>query len=154
MKKWLRRMRGALGMGLTWAIGWAPVGAVTGWVTGVLLGFPLIGIALNYTAMFGVLGFAAGTIFSTVLSITERRRRFEELSSARFVTWGALGGSVLGVMAVAIGLVGLEFTWFGAAVIGIAALMGAGSAAGTLAIARAADTPAQLKATDEVQKLA
>ena len=52
MKKWLRRIRGAVGMGLTWAAAWAPVGVLMGtivdrdgsmdemWgaVTGLLLG--------------------------------------------------------------------------------------------------------------------
>jgi len=28
MKKWLRRIRGAVGMGLTWAAGWALVGVL------------------------------------------------------------------------------------------------------------------------------
>lgn len=70
MTKWLQRIRGAIGMGLTWAAGWVPVAAVTGLITGVVIGlFPLGRIAANYALMFGVLGFVGGTIFSTVLSI-------------------------------------------------------------------------------------
>ena len=45
--------------------------------------------------MFGVLGMIGGTIFSTVLSLTEGRRSFHQLSLPRFVVWGALGGLVL-----------------------------------------------------------
>jgi hypothetical protein len=50
MKKWLQRIRGAIGIGLTWAAGWAPIGAITGWVTGVFLGFPLGVVTANYDA--------------------------------------------------------------------------------------------------------
>jgi len=139
MRKWLRRIRGAIGMGLTWATGWAPVGAVTGWITGLVLGFPLGGIAVNYAVMFGVLGFVGGTIFSTVLRITEGRRTFDELSLPRFVGWGALGGLVLGGLSVMIGLLGAGLGTLGAVMAGVATLLGAGSAAGTLAIARRAD---------------
>lgn len=141
MRGWLRRVRGAIGMGLTWAIGWAPVGAVTGWVTGILLGFPAGGVAVNYAIMFGVLGFVGGTLFSTVLRITEGRRTFEELSLARFTAWGALGGLALGGLSVLIGLLGASFGTLGAVMTGVATLLGAGSAAGTLAIARKADDP-------------
>jgi hypothetical protein len=41
MKTWIQRVRVAIGIGLTWAAGWAPLGAVTGLATGTLLGFPL-----------------------------------------------------------------------------------------------------------------
>ena len=36
MKNWLRRVRGAIGMGLTWAAGWSPIGAVIGLVNSYL----------------------------------------------------------------------------------------------------------------------
>ena len=36
MKHWLRRIRGAVGMGLTWAAGWALAGVLIG-VTSILL---------------------------------------------------------------------------------------------------------------------
>src|SRR5688500_18109716 len=86
----LQRIRGAIGMGLTWAAGWAPIGAVTGWVTGAALGFPLGVVTANYAVTFGVLGFIGGTIFSTVLRLAEGGRSFDQLSLPRFVAWGAL----------------------------------------------------------------
>lgn len=142
MKMWLERIRGAIGIGLTWAAGWAPIGAVTGWVTGVVLGFPLGVVTANYAVMFGVLGFVGGTIFSTVLSIAEGRRRFSELSLPRFVGWGALGGLLLGGLAVAAGLLGPGLTVLDGVIAGTATLLGAGSAAGTLVIARKAQSRA------------
>ncbi len=78
MKKWLRRIRGAVGMGLTWAAGWSPIGAVIGLVMGVVLGgVPLGVVVARYVGMFAALGFFGGAIFSTVLRIAEGRRRFD-----------------------------------------------------------------------------
>ena len=140
MRSWLKRVRGVIGMGLTWAVGWAPIGGIAGLVIGALFGFPLGGIALNYAGMFGVLGFVGGMVFSTLVRIAEGRRRFDELSIPRFAAWGGLGGLALGALAVTINLVGLGgITPLTVAVIGAAGLLGAGSAAGTLALARHAD---------------
>ena len=151
MKKWLQRLRGALGIGVTWAVGWAPVGALTGLITGIFLGgVPWGVIATNYAVMFGVLGLVGGTIFSTVLSLADGRRRFDQLSLPRFVGWGALGGLLLGGIAVTASLLGSGISILGAAIVGVSTLLGAGSAAGTLAIARAADDQALLEEGEEV----
>ena len=138
MKKWLQRTRGAIGIGLTWAAGWAPIGALTGWLTGMFFDFPLGVVATNYAVMFGVLGFIGGAIFSIVLSLAERHRSFDQLSLPRFVAWGAAGGVLLGGLAVTAGLLGSGATLLGAVMIGAATRLGAGSAAGTLAIAKKA----------------
>lgn len=139
MKNWLQRVRGAIGIGATWAAAWAPIGALTGWMTAVLVDFPPAVVAANYAATFAVLGLMGGTIFSTVLRLAEGRRSFEQLSLARFVGWGALGGLVLGGLAVSGGLLGAGFTTLGAVIAGATTLLGAASAAGTLVVARAAD---------------
>jgi len=149
MKKWLKRIRGAVGLGLTWAVGWASVGAVIGLVyffgvIGVQSG--LLGAFLAaYVRMFATLGFLGGAIFSTVLGIAEGRRRFDELSLPRFAAWGALGGLLLGVIALT-GWAGTLPVVLGRVmgpmdflVAGVATLLGAGSAAGSLALARRAD---------------
>jgi hypothetical protein len=90
MRTWLRRIRGAIGMGVTWAAAWAAAGSVPRWVFGVDTDAPL-------PLIFGVLGFIAGVIFSGVLALTEggRRRRFDQMSLPRFAGWGAMGGLLL-----------------------------------------------------------
>lgn len=40
MTKWLRRVRGALGMGLAWAAGWALAGVLIGVTANLLPGLP------------------------------------------------------------------------------------------------------------------
>jgi hypothetical protein len=70
MSKWLRRIRGAIGMGLTWAAGWAPIGAVVGVALHEILPASPIGLAsvvvLNATT-FAVLGLIGGTVFGGLL---------------------------------------------------------------------------------------
>ena len=136
MKKLLQRIRGAVGIGLTWAAGWAPIGAVTGWITAALFHFPMGTVITNYAVTFGVLGFIGGTLFSTVLSLADGRRSFNQLSLRRFAMWGALGGLLLGGLSAGAGLLGAGLSVLGVVMTGAAALLGAGSAAGMLAIAR------------------
>ncbi len=98
MKKWLRRIRGAVGTALTWAAGWSVVGAIFGTVLGR---DPAALLGLAYS--FAIPGFIGGAIFSAVLGIVEGRRRFDQMSLPRFAVWGALGGGLLSVLLFAAG---------------------------------------------------
>ena len=88
MRKWLRRIRGAIGIGLTWAAAWGVVGMVPRWLFGFNTDVP-------FPLVFGVLGFIAGVIFSGLLMLTEGRRGFDQMSLPRFAAWGAVGGFLL-----------------------------------------------------------
>ena len=105
MKKWLKRIRGALGMGLTWAVAWSPFGAILGLVLWVVIGgTPLLNTLVGFVAAAATLGFVGGAAFSVVLGIAEGRRRFDEMSLPRFAGWGALGGLLVTlVMALVLG---------------------------------------------------
>ena len=140
MKKWLRRIRGAIGMGLTWAIAWFGAGL------GLLLVVGFGAADVPFPIVFGVFGFLAGVTFSGVLGIVEGRRRFDQMSLPRFAAWGAVGGLLLsGIFAWAAGLGG-EFLVLGP----VFALSGAGSAAGSLALARMAEDRELLDASADV----
>jgi hypothetical protein len=149
MKRWLKRARGALGMGLTWAVGWAIFGLLIG-VSSILLPF------LPWERFFEVFdaplpalavpGFFGGVIFSFVLGIAGRRRRFDELSLPRFAAWGAVGGLLLSLVPaamVAVGLAHLGRPDFGlwsvtASISGPLILLSTLSASGSLMLARLA----------------
>ncbi len=128
MKKWLRRIRAAIVMGLTWAVAWFGAGIILLLVVG-------FGAAdVPFPLFFALLGFLAGVTFSGVLGIVEGRRRFDQMSLPRFAAWGAVGGLLLsGIFSWVAGLGG-EFLVLGP----VFALAGAGCAAGSLALARMA----------------
>jgi hypothetical protein len=149
MKKWLRRIRGAIGMGLTWAAAWGAVGTITMLVFLLVTGsrpdapFPLI---------FGAFGFVAGVIFSGVLGLVEGRRRFDQMSLPRFAAWGATLGFLLSATIVlAVSRAGdPAFLWNLVVVGPIFAVAAAGSAAGSLALARRAHDRELLETTERV----
>ncbi len=154
MKKWLRRIRGAIGMGLTWAAGWALVVVLMG-VTTILL--PGTGLEVIFEAaddellMVMVLpAFAGGVVFSTVLGIAGRRRRFDELSLPQFAAWGAIGGLLLGLIPAAAVAVGEGSLATAALIIGPVTLLSAVSASGSLMLARIAEDRALLEASEDV----
>ena len=65
MQKWRRRIRGAIGMGLTWAAAWFGAGMVM--LLGLLLATGSTGADVPYPLGFGAFGFVAGVTFSGVL---------------------------------------------------------------------------------------
>ena len=89
MKRWLKRIRGSLGMGLTWAA----VGFGVGAVLELLSGAPVNGALFENALLAAVMGFINGVAFSAVLRIAEGRRTFEEMSLWRFAGWGVVGGA-------------------------------------------------------------
>ncbi|MDA1104941.1 MAG: hypothetical protein O2956_15270 [Gemmatimonadetes bacterium] len=141
MSTWVKRIRGAIGMGLTWATAWFAAGMALLLVVGpdaADVPFPL---------GFAFLGFLAGTTFSGVLGLVEGRRRFDQLSIPRFATWGGVGGLLFSGIFVVVAALGVDTLLVLAPVF---ALAGAGCAAGTLALARKAEDRGVLDAGAEV----
>lgn len=147
MKKWQRRMRGAVGMGLTWAAAWALTGVLIGVASKLLPGLPWDSFFEFFDAPLPALaipGFLGGVLFSIVLGIAARRRRFDELSLPRFAAWGAVGGLLLSLVPAALVAVGLATLgrpdlglWqITATISGPLILLSAASAAGSLMLAR------------------
>jgi hypothetical protein len=128
MGMWLRRIRGAIGMGITWAAAWFVAGSVPRWVFGVNTDAPL-------PLVFGVFGLMAGIVFSAVLALTEGRRSFDEMSLPRFAGWGAIGGLVLSAIFAKAASLGWGDVLALAPTLAVASAI---SASGSLAMARRA----------------
>lgn len=149
MTRWVRRLRGAIGMGVIWAAGWALVGLLIG-VTSRLLPFlPWDEFFRIFDAPLPALavpGFFAGVFFALVLGVAGRRRGFAELSLLRVAAWGALGGLMLSLLPAALVAAGLATIsgsgsglWHTTAIISVPLmLLSAASASGSLVLARKA----------------
>ena len=137
--RWLRMVRGAIGMGLTWAAGWFGAGMIVRLIVGSGTG------DLPIPIRFALFGLFAGVTFSGFLRLAAGRRRFDELSLGRFTGWGAVGGLIMyGILAATAGPAGEPLM-----LAPVLALAGAASAAGTLSLARKAEGAAALDAESE-----
>ncbi len=118
------------------------VGALIGLVGGV----GAVALAISWAQ----LGFVGGVIFSTLLGILEGRRRFDEMSLPVFA---GIGGTVGGLIAAVLSLSTagpVTLTLVGLLNTGAVFLLGAGSAAGSLALARRADDRELLEHGEDV----
>lgn len=142
MKKWLRKIRGAIGIGLAWAFAWFSAGMILLFIVG-------FGAAdVPFPLFFGLLGFLAGVTFSGVLGIVEGRRRFDQMSMPRFAAWGGLGGLLLAVVFVPLTGQGMDILLLLGGIFGAA---GASCAAGSLALARTAEHDELLEAGSDAE---
>jgi hypothetical protein len=134
MKSVLRRIRGALGMGLTWALAGVAAGAI------ISLGFLLqTGSRPDapFPIMLGALGFVAGLVFAGVLRLLEGRRRFDEMSLSRFAAWGGAAGLALSsTFFLVVSRGNPDFLKYLVVVGPVVTVAAAGCAAGSLALAR------------------
>ena len=147
MKQLLRRIRGAIGMGLTWCFGWAGVGMLIELIWNVFPGFPLGPLVDIWPAALGIPGLVGGLAFSVVLRIAAGQRRFDELSLPRFAALGALAGVVLGLLPLAISELDVARM---AALTGFTTVLCSASATASLALARMAEDKELLEASAEV----
>ena len=129
MQKWLRRIGGAIGMGVTWAVVWSAVGMVPRWLFGFNTDAP-------FPIIFGVLGFLAGAIFFAVLMLFEKRRELDQMTMPRFAIWGGVSGFLLSALFTRIASLGAADVFVIAPTFAVAC---AACASGSLALARRAE---------------
>jgi hypothetical protein len=141
--KWLRYIRGAVGMGLTWAVVWAPIAVLVG-----LLVDPDGSMDEMWVAIGAYPGFLGGVVFSAILAIAARRRTLGDLSLSRVAAWGAVAGLLVGVLPFTIREPTTERPlWLLAlVVVGSLTVLSGASAAGSLALARMAEKRRPLRA--------
>lgn len=130
---WLGRIRGAVLMGLGWAVAWAVVAVLVGLVVD-----PDGSMDEMWAAIGAYPGFLCGALSAAALGIGDSRRGPEELSLTRAAIRGAAVGLLVGVLPFAVGDPTSEIPlWqLGAAVVGSITLLSAVSAAGSALVLR------------------
>ncbi len=142
MRKLLRRLRGLMGVGLTWGTLWGGIGAGIGLLVGVMS--PEVWMwtnpILDYAIGIGLYGFFSGVGFGTLLSVGEGRRTILDLSLGKVAVFGVLGAVLVPV---AFGMMGAFAA--GTTVVDIieavllTGVLGGTFAPGSVAIARRAE---------------
>jgi hypothetical protein len=142
----LRRLRGALSIGLLWGAAWATCGvALAAWR--VLFGRPHFADPSRYLGRFmwtggtalGVCGLVAGAAFALALSRAERNRDVAGLSPRRAARWGALAGAVAGLIVIPLlGILSVPVVAIGAGIMGA---VGSIFAFGTVRLAQGGAAP-------------
>lgn len=140
MRNWLRRLRGTIGMGLTWGV----VGFLVGMAIEVIHNIwpNPVGAAVDiWPAALAYPGLLGGVAFSTILGIAGRGQPFSWLSIPKCAAWGALGGLVVSLIPstmVGLGLATANVPiWpLTAALAGPFALGGASAASASIALAQ------------------
>ena len=105
MKKLFQKLRGVLGVGLTWGTLWAGIGAGIGLVIGIvrpeLWAFrnPIFEWALG----MGLYGVMSGVGFGALLTLREGRKTIQDLSLRRVALWGVLGAAAVPLLFGAMG---------------------------------------------------
>lgn len=139
----LRKLRGAISLGLAWAIPW--------WFAGALLSPYLRTLAhampprsIADAAFDGLLtawyGFLAGVVFSGLLAVVGRRRTFREITPRHMASWGIASAALLMAAPMVYMLANRTDGWRTQDLVYITGgfLLSAGCAAATLALARRA----------------
>jgi len=143
MSGFLRKLRGALGTAVTWALGWGVAGLAAISAGVFFLGDPAafwstVGPLTLVTALSGFVG---GAVFSLVLGAGYRRRSLRELRPVRMALWGAGAALLVPAALLGVGLIvhiPLEVEVVAGIGVGLGAL-GAGTAGGMVWLAQKAD---------------
>jgi len=149
MGKLFRRLRGLVGVGVTWGATWAGIGAGIGLIIGMVdpEAWRWTNPILDWAYGIGVYGFVSGVSFGALLSLKEDRKRLFDLSLGRVALWGLLGSAAVPAL---LGIAGLLPS--GTLVVEIieamvvTGVLGGIFAPGSIAIAR----QAQIKPGDEM----
>ena len=138
MKTFLRRLRGALGVSVTWGTLFAAVFAALALIVGVLdpdsidPGETLFRIS----GIGAVLGFVSGVVFSALLALVERGKKVHELSVVRAAICGTVATAVFPLLTTANNDMAIVLCPIGALVAG-----------GSIAIVKRAELRASIRAS-------
>ncbi len=152
MNRLVRRVRGLLGVGLTWGALWSAIGAGIGLVIGVFAPdvWGLTDRVFAWTIGMGLYGLVSGVGFGSVLSLREGQKTIFEVSLRRAASWGVLGSAAVPLLFGALGTFEVGTTT--AEVLGailVTGILGGTFAPGAIAIAR----KAELRAVEESKLL-
>ncbi len=105
MNRLVRRLRGLLGVGVTWGTLWSVIGAGIGFVIGVIS--PEVWESTNpiieWAIGMGLYGLVSGIGFGSLLTLREGRKTILEIPLRRAAIWGVAGAAAVPLLFGALG---------------------------------------------------
>ncbi len=142
MKKLLQKLRGLLGVGITWGTLWSGIGAGIGAVIGVVRPevWQWTNPIFEWAVGMGLYGLVSGVGFGTLLTLREGRKTLSDLSLRRTAIWGLIGGAVVPLLFGAAGMFPAGTTLVDVlGAIGVTGFLGGTFAPASIAIAKRAE---------------
>lgn len=138
--RWLRKLRGLLGFGVTWGAMWGVIGAGIGSVVSLLgPGATTLSNSVIVWAMgMGAYGVISGIAFGGLLALGEGSRTLRELSLKRVALWGVVGSGLVPLLFLGFFDAGTTFFDIAGAML-VTAGLGGTFAPGAVAMARRAE---------------
>ncbi len=142
MKRFLRRLRGLLGVGLTWGALWSVIGAGVGIAIGIVAPevWELTNPILKWTVGMGLYGLVSGVGFGGLLALREGRKTIFDVSLRQATILGIVGAAAVPLLFGALGAFEVGTTT--AEVLGailVTGVLGGTFAPAAIAIARRAE---------------
>ena len=142
MNRFVRKLRGLLGVGLTWGALWSVIGAGVGLVLGAVAPevWDWTDRVFEWTVGMGLYGLVFGVGFGSLLALREGRSTIFDVSLRRAAIWGTLGAAAVPLLFGA--LRAFEVGTTTAEVLGailVTGLLGGTFASASIAIARRAE---------------
>ncbi len=97
MNRLVRRLRGLLGVGVTWGTLWSVIGAGIGLVVGVISPevWENTNPIIEWAVGMGLYGFVSGIGFGSLLSLREGRKTILDISLRRAAVLGVVGAAAV-----------------------------------------------------------
>jgi hypothetical protein len=155
MMTWLKRIRGALGMGLVWAIGGAAIGGFIELLLNIFPGLGGLHVIDMWPQTLAIPGFVGGLFFAVVLGLAGARHKSEYMSMRQFAVWGAAAGLMFGAFLLFTGFMhGLIPQFWLRALLFVApvTLLSTAGAAMSYKLARMGDKPALSPSGEQLLK--
>ena len=135
VRKWLRRIRDVVLMGLAWAVVWGPIGVLIGLIVDADGSMDEMWVAVGAYP-----GFLCGAVFSVLIGVSKGDRRLDRLSLSQVGIRGALSGFLVGAFPFALlasnDAEGFRGWRLGVLVITAFTLLSSASAAGSVRLAK------------------
>jgi len=105
VRRLCRKLRGLLGVGVTWGALWSAIGAGIGLISGIVSpgAWELANPVLKWAVGMGLYGLVSGVGFGSLLALRGARRTVFDISLRRASIWGVLGAAAVPLLFGALG---------------------------------------------------